>query len=101
MWALIDDETVVRAEAYDALKAAQSSTLLEKAEISYSVVDRYESAEAALDMMVRVDPSRADLIETIRDDFTKAFDDVVRPSEKGGFEMEQPMRVNIMVKQTD
>jgi len=99
VWALIDDETEVRAEAYAALKASQSLALAEVEEISYNVVDRYDSAEAALDMMIRVDPSRAELVNKVRDDFVARFDAVVRPSAKGGFEMEQPMRVNIMVKQ--
>lgn len=100
VWALIDDETEVRALAYEAMKAAQADGLNETAEVQYVRPEVYESAEAALEMMERIDPARSAIIAEVRDTFVERFAQAGSPRADGGFDLDHPMRVNVMVKQT-
>src|SRR3546814_15482191 len=59
----IEDETELRARAYDALRAAAGAMLEEVAEIFYRAPLRVKTAEAFLDGLVAVDPSRRGAVE--------------------------------------
>jgi SAM-dependent methyltransferase len=101
VWALIDDETEVRALAYEAMKNAQQDGLRETAEVSYVRPEVYDGPEAALEMLVRVDPARAEAVEAVRDVFVERFAAAGRARADGGYDLDHPMRVNVMVKEPD
>ncbi|MEO1679795.1 MAG: class I SAM-dependent methyltransferase [Pseudomonadota bacterium] len=81
----IDDETAVYAEAQTALEAVAASGRLEgRRTLHYAVKDRTESAEALIDLMISVDPSRA-VAEDARRKVGAAFAAARQEDDKGGF----------------
>lgn len=93
----IDDETAVRSAAYDAIKNATVNGLKAVREIFYDTVRHYENFAAFKEEMIRIEPSRRVLFESIEDDLRKVFDRL-GVAEAVGFRFDQPMRVNVFKK---
>ncbi|HEY9536917.1 MAG TPA: methyltransferase domain-containing protein, partial [Kiloniellaceae bacterium] len=91
----IEDETELRARAYDALRAAAGAMLEEVAEIFYRAPLRVKTAEAFLDGLVAVDPSRRGAVEaqatSLRQGFLAAAE-----QRADGFWFEIPSRLNLL-----
>src|SRR3546814_7450827 len=91
----LEDETELRARAYDALRAAAGAMLEEVAEIFYRAPLRVKTAEAFLDGLVAVDPSRRGAVEaqatSLRQGFLAAAE-----QRADGFWFEIPSRLNLL-----
>ncbi|WP_340117750.1 class I SAM-dependent methyltransferase [Pelagibius sp. 7325] len=90
----VEDETEVRARAYDAVKAA-GKDLGEEAEFVYRAPFRVKSVEAFLKGLVAVDPARRDAVagrqESLREAFLAAAE-----QRDDGFWFEIPSRLNLL-----
>ena len=93
----IDDETSVRAAAYEALRCATTQGLTEVREIFYDTVYHYENFTAFKEELIRIDPSRRGPFESIEADMRRTFDRLGVPG-KLGIRFDQPMRVNVFEK---
>ena len=93
----IDDETSVRAAAYDAIRNASTHGLRQLREIFYDTVYHYENFAAFKDNMIRIDPRRRARFEAIEDDLRSAFERLGIADEEG-IRFDQPMRVNVLQK---
>jgi 2-polyprenyl-3-methyl-5-hydroxy-6-metoxy-1,4-benzoquinol methylase len=93
----IDDETTVRAAAYDAITNATAKGLTQVREIFYQTVYHYSDFAAFKENVIRIEPRRRDLFEAIESDLGETFDRLGVP-EESGIRFEQPMRVNLLTK---
>jgi ubiquinone/menaquinone biosynthesis C-methylase UbiE len=93
----IDDETTVRAAAYDAISNATTKGLTQVREIFYQTVYHYSDFAAFKENVIRIEPRRRDLFEAIESDLGETFDRLGVP-EESGIRFEQPMRVNLLTK---
>ncbi len=93
----IDDETDVRATAYDAIRRVADIGLREEREISFHTIYHYADFDEMKDDTIRIDPTRREIIEAMEDDLRAIFDRLGVPDEKG-MRFEQPMRVNVLRK---
>ena len=93
----IDDETVVRTSAYNAIQNAAAHGLVQVREIFYDTVYHYENFAAFKEEMIRIEPMRRAPFEVIEDDLRSAFDRLGIPDE-AGIRFAQPMRVNVLAK---
>jgi SAM-dependent methyltransferase len=93
---LIDDETEVRAKAYEALQAAAQGTLFEaEREYTYFAPIRHDSFERFRDHMIAVDERRRPKVEALEAELRAAFEaNAVRHDD--GFEFDQPCRLNLL-----
>lgn len=98
--ALIDDETSVRAAAYDAIQKVAAGEVIEVREVSYHTIYHHENFEAYKESTIRIDPRRRGPFEAMAEDLRGAFDRL-GVSEEKGMRFEQPMRVNILEKPDD
>jgi len=93
----IDDETSVRASAYDAIRNAATHGLKQVREIFYDTVYHYENFAAFKDKMIRIDPRRRAPFEEIEDDLRGNFERL-GIADEDGIRFDQPMRVNVLQK---
>jgi len=93
----IDDETSVRASAYDAIRNAATHGLKQVREIFYDTVYHYENFAAFKDKMIRIDPRRRAPFEEIEDDLRSNFEQL-GIADEAGIRFDQPMRVNVLQK---
>ena len=93
----IDDETTVRAAAYDAITNATAKGLTQVREIFYQTVYHYSDFVAFKENVIPIEPRRRDLFEAIESDLGETFDRLGVP-EESGIRFEQPMRVNLLIK---
>ncbi len=95
----VDDETEIRAKAYEAIKDAGAGALGFKAEKEMTYIHTIESAsfEAFRDRHIRVDPARAAAFECDEEKLRQLFHKLGKPS-PNGFAFDQPIRVNILKK---
>ena len=93
----IDDETSVRASAYDAIRNTATHGLKQVREIFYDTVYHYESFAAFKDRMIRIDPRRRAPFEAIEDDLRSTFERL-GIADEDGIRFDQPMRVNVLQK---
>jgi ubiquinone/menaquinone biosynthesis C-methylase UbiE len=93
----IDDETSVRASAYDAIQNAVAHGLKQVHEIFYDTVYHYENFAAFKDKMIRIDPRRRAPFEAIEDDLRSNFERL-GITDEDGIRFDQPMRVNVLQK---
>jgi 2-polyprenyl-3-methyl-5-hydroxy-6-metoxy-1,4-benzoquinol methylase len=93
----IDDETVVRAAAYEAVQCATTQGLSQVREIFYDTVYHYENFAAFKEELIRIDPSRRAPFESIEADMRRIFEQLGVP-EESGIRFDQPMRVNVLEK---
>ena len=93
----IDDETLVRAAAYEAIQCATSQGLTGTREIFYDTVYYYENFAAFKEELIRIEPSRRAPFESIEAELKKNFERLGVP-EESGIRFDQPMRVNVLEK---
>jgi len=93
----IDDETLVRAAAYDSIRNAAASGLAEVREIFYQTVYHYPDFAAFKEDVIRVEPRRRDLFAALENELHEVFDRLA-VAEEAGMRFEQPMRVNLLKK---
>ncbi|HIP79143.1 MAG TPA: SAM-dependent methyltransferase [Kiloniellaceae bacterium] len=92
----IEDETGVRAAAYETLKrAADGTTLAEEEEYAYRAPHRQASFEAFRDGMIAVDPSRRPLVEAQEESLRRRFM-AAGEQRDGAFWFEIPSRLNLL-----
>jgi SAM-dependent methyltransferase len=93
----VDDEVEVRRRAYQAIGAAAAFDLGEKCEVTYIHLSRHQSFEAYRDNTTRINPGRRAVFEAgeaaLRANFVKHG----RRTD-AGWEFDQPIRVNLLVK---
>ena len=96
----IDDETEVRARAYEAIAAAAGNGSLEAlAEDFYEAPERVASFQAFKQHIVDVDPARRPLVEAQGPDWEQQFLACAEPlpeDQGGGFRMTWPTRLNLL-----
>ncbi len=94
----IEDETLVRAEAYEALMAAARGPDFGAArELTYLTEIRYQSFEAFCDHLIAVDESRRPAVEAREGDLRAAFEANAERRD-GAFVFAQPARLNLLVR---
>ncbi|HJO97910.1 MAG: class I SAM-dependent methyltransferase [Rhodospirillales bacterium] len=93
----VDDETEVRARAYEAIKGAGAQGLAEEREVLYTRVMRFADFEAFHSLVLTIDPDRAEHFATIADEMRRRFDHHGR-AEDGGRAFDQPFRANLLRK---
>ena len=93
---LIDDETEVRARAYDAIKAAAGGPRFRaEREMTYLTSVRYESFEKFRDHLIAVDERRRPRVEARDAELREAFEANAAPRD-GAFHFDQPCRLNLL-----
>jgi len=93
---LIDDETIVRAKAYDALQtAAQGPRFEAKGELTYLASYKYDSFAQFCDHMIAVDERRRAKVESLKDELRASFEAHAEERD-GAFYFEQPVRLNLL-----
>ncbi len=92
----IEDETHVRAKAYEALSAAaQGPDLGAEREFTYLTEIRYESFETYRDRIIAVDEARRPKVEAEETSLRAAFE-AAAVRRDGSFVLEQPARLNLL-----
>lgn len=92
----IEDETEVRARAYDALKAARAGPELDEVEeLFYRAPFREKSFEAFRDSMIAIDPRRRPAVEAQEASLRQAFLAAAEQRD-GAFWFEIPSRLNLL-----
>ena len=92
----IEDETEVRARAYDAVKAAGANGALEEtAEVLYRAPLRVKDAESFLAGLVAVDPTRRAAVESAAASLRRRFLAAAEQRDDG-FWFEIPSRLNLL-----
>ncbi len=93
---LIDDETVVRAEAYDAILAAAEGPLFTaERQLVYLAPIKYGSFAEFRDHMVAVDERRRSKVKKWENELRAAFEDNAEERD-GAFHFDQPCRLNLL-----
>ena len=94
----IEDETEVRARAYDAVKAAGANGALEEtAEVLYRAPLRVKDAESFLAGLVAVDPARRPAVAAAEASLRRRFLAAAEQRDDG-FWFEIPSRLNLLRK---
>jgi len=92
----IEDETNVRARAYEAiLAAAETPAVSEHRELTYSAPRRYDSFEACRDGIIAVDPERRAAVESQDEKLRKAFE-AAGNFKDGAYHFTAPSRLNLL-----
>ncbi len=91
----IDDETSVRAAAYEAIRSATTQGLTEVREIFYDTFYHHANFAAFKENAIRIDPGRRVPFEAMEADLRRTFDQL-GVAEESGMRFDQPMRVNVL-----
>ncbi len=95
---IIEDETELRDQAYEALRAALKGPDFEPGnEFTYLTEVRYADFETFRDGMIAVDQRRRAKIEARETELRAAFEEYAEPR-NGKFTLDQPIRLNLMVR---
>lgn len=94
---LVDDESEVRAKAYEALQKAESFGLSQQREATYFVRRRFESFEAFRSSHARRSEKRRAVFDARGEEIRARFLEKAR-EEEGSFVFDQPSRVNLLAK---
>lgn len=94
----IEDETDVRASAYEAIQAtANTSSISEHRELSYNAPLSYKSFDACRGEMIAVDETRRPLVEAQSEKLRRAFESAAS-IEDGSYHFASPSRLNLLRK---
>jgi len=93
----IDDETLVRAAAYDVIKSATERGFTQIREIFYQTFYHHRDFAAFKEDVIRIEPRRRDLFAAVESDLRGIFDRL-GVAEESGMRFDQPMRVNLLKK---
>ena len=91
----LEDETDVRAAAYQAIQDAVSTGLAALQEIIYICKANYPDFESFEESAIRISPGRADRMMSIRQHMYDRFHEFGEEEFDGSYSFEQPMRVNL------
>ena len=95
----VDDETLVRGQAIEALAAfGESPDLTAMEEIHYHAPYRYKDFAQLEYETLSVDPTRAARLEAHRDAIASGFEAAAEDDGEGGYLFRQPTRLNRFVK---
>ncbi|MBT4700762.1 MAG: class I SAM-dependent methyltransferase [Rhodospirillaceae bacterium] len=94
---LIEDETVVRAAAFEVIKDAAKLGLTEIREVAYNHITKHKDFETFRDAKILVDADHEQTIRDSEETLRQTFERLGRKTE-AGFEFDQPMRVNMLRK---
>jgi SAM-dependent methyltransferase len=97
MTRLVEDETYVRAKAYEALGHADAQGLVATSEETYRNPLGFKSFEAFEARMIAVDPARAPIVAEHRVALRRTFDAAAETTEDG-YRFYQPARINLFQK---
>ncbi|RED53879.1 class I SAM-dependent methyltransferase [Aestuariispira insulae] len=98
MFQPIDDETEIRAAAYDVIRDAATTGLRARQEIIHQTEDKYPDLESLEAEVIRIDPARAAIFEQKRPFLKARFHQFARETHNGDYAFAQPMRVNLLMK---
>ena len=93
-----NDETQLRASAYEAIKHIAATQLKQTKEFFYTKTNVHKSLEAYRERSARRDPLRAAKFDEKEDEVRHVFETIGIKTDKG-YSFEQPIRVNLMVKE--
>lgn len=93
----IDDETTVRAAAYEAITGAAGGKFTQLREIFYQTVYHYSDFAAFRENVIRIEPRRREIFATLEHELQEIFDRL-GVVEQDGVRFEQPMRINLLQK---
>jgi hypothetical protein len=91
----VDDETAIRAAALQALDAATAGPLTRVESRETVLAVRHADTAALRTRMVSVDPARATTFDARHDELDAAFKRLGRPAGGGGYEFDQPFRIEL------
>ncbi len=95
-----EDETVVRAKAYEAIRAAVAAGLLAEAlELIYDAPYKIADFAAFKDAVIAVDEARRPRFEAKEAELRAAFEATAERRD-GGYVLDQPSRLNLLRKAT-
>lgn len=89
----IDDETDVRAAAYQALKSCASLEMM--SEVHWEIDYIEKDVQELIDAMIRVEPTRHDRVHAMRGELERRFLAYGRKVDNG-YAFDQPMRLNAL-----
>ena len=96
----IDDETIIRGQAIDAIATyLNGQSGFERTTIEYTVNERVESYENMRAELISIDSSRADLFDRLEGKIKELFDKYAVKAESG-YTIAQPMRIDVLQKNT-
>lgn len=95
----LDDETAVRAAAYREIGRAGEYGFEPVWERRHLQPRTFESYEALRDMVVAIDPARAKRFETLDAQLRANFEKLATKLPDGGYELVQPVRINLLRRQ--
>jgi hypothetical protein len=94
---VVEDETVVRAAAQDALARASEAGLVREITLDYDVRMCLADLGALRDRLVSVDPARAEVFDARRDELADEFERLGEAGERPGERcFRQPMRADLL-----
>lgn len=92
----IEDETGVRSAALEALAAAGEGPFESLSSRETVLTVRHADFAALRARTVSVDPARASAFDAQHEELHEAFERLGRPAEGGGYEFDQPFRVEVL-----
>ena len=95
---VFNDESSIRAKAYDAIKHIAATQLKQTKEFLYSKTNIHKSVEAFREHSVRRDPKRGPKFDANVDKIRQVFETLGKKTEDG-YAFDQPIRVNLLVKE--
>ena len=95
---IFNDETEIRASAYEAIKHIAATQLKQTKEFFYTKTNVHQSLKAYRDRSLRRDPHREAEYEAKKDEVRRVFETISVKTDKG-YTFATPIRVNLMVKE--
>ncbi len=94
----VDDETGARAAALDALEQTLDGPFERVASREIVVAVRHRDFAALRARTVSVDPARTAAFDARHEELQEAFERLGRPAEGGGYEFDQPFRIELLLR---
>jgi hypothetical protein len=94
----IEDETVVRLEAQEAISQFAGSAYLEERTIEYVRSESFSSFDAFVDRVTAAEKSRLDIVREKRSEILGAFENNATSFGNKAFVLEQPSKANFFRK---
>ncbi len=93
----IDDETLVRQQALEAMQHASEFGLQQIQELYYDTCYYYADFSEYKNQLIRIEPARAEPFQRLESELRELFERLGRVTDQG-VEFDQPMRVNMFRK---
>jgi SAM-dependent methyltransferase len=95
----VDDETEVRAAAYEEIKRAGVYGFEAVSEIRFTAWRKVERFEALRDTVISIDPTRREAVMALEPKLRESFERLAEKQADGTYLLSQPMRVNLFRRQ--